>query len=170
MSTDILTLTQWFSPAYPVGSFAYSHGLEAAGIIDCDGLSDWLGDVLDYGSGRSDALFLAASYHAADVALINAQCRAFAPSAERLKETDLLGAAFCKVTGDVWDGGDLPDLAYPVAVGFAAKQHGLPLELTTTLFLHAFAANLVAAGQRLARSHKVCGLSLIHISEPTRPY
>ena len=31
MHTDaVLTLAQWLSPAYPVGSFAYSHGLEAA--------------------------------------------------------------------------------------------------------------------------------------------
>ena len=28
MTTDAtLTLAQWFSPAYPVGAFAYSHGL-----------------------------------------------------------------------------------------------------------------------------------------------
>ena len=26
----VLTLAQWLSPAYPVGAFAYSHGLEAA--------------------------------------------------------------------------------------------------------------------------------------------
>jgi len=32
MPTDrqILTLAQWLSPAYPVGAFAYSHGLEWA--------------------------------------------------------------------------------------------------------------------------------------------
>ncbi|MBA24352.1 MAG: urease accessory protein UreF, partial [Rhodobacteraceae bacterium] len=31
MPTDqsILTLSQWISPSYPVGSFTYSHGLEA---------------------------------------------------------------------------------------------------------------------------------------------
>ena len=31
MRTDaVLTLTQWLSPAFPVGAFTYSHGLEAA--------------------------------------------------------------------------------------------------------------------------------------------
>ena len=25
---DLLTLVQWLSPAFPVGGFAYSHGLE----------------------------------------------------------------------------------------------------------------------------------------------
>ncbi|MEL7216732.1 MAG: urease accessory protein UreF, partial [Pseudomonadota bacterium] len=32
MLTDprLLTLTQWLSPAYPVGAFGWSHGLEAA--------------------------------------------------------------------------------------------------------------------------------------------
>jgi urease accessory protein len=27
---DLLTLVQWLSPAFPVGGFAYSHGLEWA--------------------------------------------------------------------------------------------------------------------------------------------
>ena len=150
MSIEILTLAQWFSPGYPIGAFAYSHGLEAAEIEDAAGLEQWLRDVLQFGAGRSDALFLAASYYADDIQPINAQCRAFAPSAERLKETDLQGAAFCKITSDVWGGKAEPDLAYPVAVGWAAKVNDLSLELTTTLFLQAFVANLVAAGQRLA--------------------
>ncbi|WP_089993250.1 urease accessory protein UreF [Cognatiyoonia koreensis] len=150
MSTEILILTQWFSPAYPIGAFAYSHGLEAANIDGIDDLECWLTDVLHYGAGRSDALFLAASYHVTDVSEIDAQCRAFAPSAERLRETDLQGAAFGKVTSDVWTQVEIENLAYPVAVGRAAKLIELPLKLTTTMFLHAFAANLVAAGQRLA--------------------
>ena len=28
--TDILTLTQWLSPGFPVSAYAYSHGLEQA--------------------------------------------------------------------------------------------------------------------------------------------
>lgn len=151
MRTDaILTLTQWFSPGYPIGAFAYSHGLEAAGIMDAAALETWLSDILEHGAGRTDALFLAASYHTGDVQVINADCCAFAPSAERLKETNLQGAAFCKITSDVWAGTDVQNLAYPVAVGWAAKVHDVPLELTATLYLQAFIANLVAAGQRIA--------------------
>ena len=30
MTTDVLTLSQLLSPSFPVGAFAYSHGLETA--------------------------------------------------------------------------------------------------------------------------------------------
>ena len=58
----LLTLTQWMSPAFPLGAFAYSHGLEAAidagGVSDGPSLSLWLSTVLEKGSGRSDAIIL----------------------------------------------------------------------------------------------------------------
>ena len=107
MPTDdqILTLSQWLSPSYPVGSFAYSHGLEAAvengWLSDLSSLKAWLEDVLMHGAGYSDALFLAAAYHAhgADkLAEIDATTRAFAASKERLFETTQQGEAFCTVT------------------------------------------------------------------------
>ena len=51
-----LLLTQWLSPSYPLGSFAYSHGLETAiaqgWVTDAASLQDWLEDVLGVGSGR----------------------------------------------------------------------------------------------------------------------
>lgn len=155
--TDILTLNQWFSPAYPIGAFSYSHGLEwaieAGEVGDPTALGGWIQDVLRCGAGSSDALFLAASYLAqspSDLDHINATCRAFASSSERLFETDQQGAAFCKVTPDIWDI-ELTALAYPVAVGRAAQQCELPLILTSSLYLQAFAANLIGAAQRLMR-------------------
>ena len=61
-TAHVLTLAQWFSPAYPVGAFSYSHGLERAVQAGCvtDGasLGAWIGDVLAHGEGRSDAVFL----------------------------------------------------------------------------------------------------------------
>ncbi len=151
MNTDLLTLAQWFSPAYPVGSFAYSHGLEAAvagGDVTVDTLQDWLEDVLQYGAGHADALFLAAAYHAPDAGAVDATARAFAPSRERLSEADLQGDAFCKTTSAAWDM-DLEGLVFPVAAGRAAKLSNLPLDQTATLYLQGFASNLVAAAQRL---------------------
>lgn len=152
----ILTLAQWFSPAFPVGAFAYSHGLEAAAqagdVHDAASLSAWIETVLHHGSGRSDALFLAAAYRAEDAAAlaeIDAGCRAFAPARERLQETDWQGAAFTAAVAGL-RGIDLPPLCYPVAAGRAARLCGLPQLLTAQFFLLAFASNLVAAGQRLA--------------------
>lgn len=158
MASDaqVLTLAQWLSPAYPIGAFSYSHGLERAvesgDVRDADALRDWLGDVLVHGAGRSDAILLVAAYRAPDAAglrALEAQARAFAPSAERLLETTAQGRAFAAVTGAVWPGTGMPELCYPVAVGHAAAQHDLPLRLTAAMFLHAMIANIVSAGIRL---------------------
>ncbi|WP_132543741.1 urease accessory protein UreF [Rhodovulum euryhalinum] len=157
MPTDaqVMKLAQWLSPAYPVGAFAYSHGLESAvamgTVPDAAALREWLGDILFQGAGRADAIFLAAAYRAPDAAALaelDATARAFQPSAERLLETTAQGAAFARITGAVWPA-DLPDLTYPVALGRAARLHDLPLLLTARMYLHAFASNLVSAGIRL---------------------
>ncbi len=168
---QFLTLAQWFSPAYPVGGFAYSHGLEweiEAGRVTCkDTLSNWIETVLRYGAGHSDALFLAAAYHAenGDIANIDQSSRAFAASAERLKESDLQGAAFCQITSAIW-ASNLTALTYPVAVGHAAKLAGLPLGLTTQMFLKAMISNLVSVGMRLVPLGQTEGQTLIHALTP----
>ena len=58
----LLTLVQMLSPSYPVGAFAYSHGLEWAvqngDVTGQDSLADWLHGVLRHGAGQADALFL----------------------------------------------------------------------------------------------------------------
>ncbi len=147
-------LNAWFSPSYPVGAFSYSHGLEAvvsAGDVgSAEQLYEWLSDCLWHGAGRNDAIFLAHAYRADDGAALSELAElaeALAPSAERQLETTAQGAAFAKVTENVW-GGDLADLPYPVALGAASRAEGIPLDLTLPLYLHAFAANIIAAGVR----------------------
>jgi urease accessory protein len=148
----VLTLAQWFSPAYPIGSFAYSHGMEWAietgGVHDSATLGAWVGDVLEYGAGCNDALFLAAAYGSDDPRDVNNICRAFAPSKERLMEADLQGAAFGEITSEIW-GHDMPPMAYPVAVGWAARLGELPLSLTSQMYLQSFASALISVGMRL---------------------
>jgi len=157
IATDVgmLTLAQWLSPAYPVGGFAYSHGLETeierGAVHDGKTLAEWIETVLIHGSGRNDALFLAAAYRAEDedaVARIDQTCRAFAASAERLKESAQQGLAFCEITGAVWQL-QLSGLTYPVAIGRAARLQGLPLRPTAQMFLQAFVSTLAAVGMRL---------------------
>ncbi len=157
MTTEahILTLTQWFSPAFPIGGFAYSHGLETAiqsgQISTNDDLHAWLADVLEHGTGRNDCIMLRAANACEDeVALgaVNAAACAFAGSSERLKEASLQGAAFIKTTNAIWDG-EAPDCTNPVAVGYAARSLDLPLGLTASMYLQAFASNLVSAAVRL---------------------
>ena len=65
---SVLPLLVWLSPTYPVGAYAYSHGLEwaaEAGEISGEAsLAAWLADVLEHGAGRNDAILLAAAYRA----------------------------------------------------------------------------------------------------------
>lgn len=169
MRTDaVLTLAQWLSPAYPVGAFAYSHGLEAAvaagWVPGGAALEDWLGEVLETGAGHNDALFIAAAFHADGpeaVAEVDAIARAFAASQERLTETVQQGQAFQAVTAGIW-GGDPTPLTYPVALGAAAARGALPLDLTQSMYLQAFLSNLVAAGQRLLPVGQAQGQAILH--------
>ena len=151
MTTEILTLTQLLSPSFPVGAFAYSHGLETAietgFIANADDLTDWIVDLLTHGSGRNDAILLHAAYHNEDP-IIDATARAFAASKERLQETDLQGAAFCEAVNGVWQL-DLQGLTYPVAVGRTAKMLCLDPKLTAAMYLQAFVSNLCAVAMRL---------------------
>lgn len=155
MTTDpVLTLAQWFSPGFPVGAFAYSHGLEwaiEAGDLACAAdLKAWLEALLQHGTGRNDAIFLVAGFAAQDAETLDALhelCLAFCSAQGRLTETREQGAAFARTLRAMGMAG-LADHAYPVVVGHAAARRGLPLEMTLRFYLQAFAANLVSAAVR----------------------
>ena len=166
--TSTLALLAWLSPAYPVGAYAYSHGLEwaaeAGAVTDEASLAGWLADTLEHGAGRNDAILLAAAHraamtgdHAALVA-VNDLALALAPSQELRLETRQQGRSFLDTTCAAWEVPLLADLAghfddevaYPVGVGLAAGAHGLPLSQTLDAFLFAFMQNLVSAALRLA--------------------
>ena len=147
---DMMILQAWFSPAFPIGAYSYSHGLETAiqdGLItDEVSLQSWISTLLLYGSGRNDGLFIQAAYEAEAEA--NALCLALCTSKERWQETTELGQAFSRVANTSYQT-DLPDgLAYPVAVGQAARTMNLDLTLTLQSYLQAFAANLISVGVR----------------------
>lgn len=171
-ATDpILTLAQLFSPAFPVGGFAYSHGLESAiadgRIATGADLRDWIDDILRHGAGRADARFLAAAYRVgdADLAGIDARARAFQPSAERLRETALQGAAFAEAVNAVW-GTALPPLTFSVAAGRAARLLSLPPVLAAQFYLQSFAANLAAVGMRAIPIGQTAGQRIVRDLTP----
>ena len=152
---EILTLAQWLSPAFPIGAFAYSHGLEAAiqsgAIRSGKDLSQWLTDIIQHGSGRNDCILLRAAYKCGDAAAlidVNDVALAFASSAERRMEQSVQGAAFCKTTAAVWGGMDA-SYVYPVAVGAAAAQSKIDVTLTAAMYLQAVVSNLISAAMRL---------------------
>lgn len=156
-------LTQWFSANYPVGAYAYSHGLEA--MIDQGHVTDvatfdaWLRDVLIRGSGRNDAILLAAAYRGdADVAQLSV---ALASSRERLLETKALGGAFAAVTESA------EAATYPVAVGRAAAAEGLPLDQVLLFSINAFVSNLVTIACRAIPIGQSDGQKVLHALAPT---
>jgi urease accessory protein len=162
-TTTIMTearyrLMTWLSPAYPVGAFSYSHGVEyavEAGLVtDRATLADWIEDCLRHGAGHSDAIIAAHAWRADDAttrAELAELALALQPARERLLETEAQGAAFQLVTAAVWPAGTInaKPLPYPVAVGVAARAHSIPLDEMLEAYLWAFAANLVSAGVRL---------------------
>ena len=154
INDNTLTLVQLLSASFPVGAFAYSHGLEAViddgKIKNAQDLEGWLHSLLTHGSARADAVLLNVVFAADDseIEMIDASARAFATSKKRLKETDLQGAAFCETVSNVW-GLDPSPLTYPVAVGHTARLMELDAELTTAMYLQAFVGNLCAVAMRL---------------------
>ena len=160
-------LMAWLSPAYPVGAFSYSSGIEwaveAGDITDATTLQRWLTAAIGNGGGFCDAAILVHAYRATagndDQALkdVASLAAALAPSKERFLETTAQGRAFIEATQAAWPCIALSrlaatwngPLAYPVVVGLAAAGHDIPLAGALTAFLHAVAANLVSAGVRL---------------------
>lgn len=155
----LLRLMAWLSPAFPVGGYSYSHGLERAahdGLLrDAAGLEDWLGQLLAFGSARNDAILFAEAWRrvraGGDLADLAGLGEAMAGSEERHRETMLQGAAFAGALAT--SGGvpiDLPaNCPYCVAVGAAAGAAGVPLGQAVAAYLQAFVSNLLQAGIRL---------------------
>jgi urease accessory protein len=175
-------LLWWLSPAFPVGGYSYSHGLEwvveTGAIADALSLGDWIEDVLSHGAGRSDAIFLAHAWravvagNAAELLEVAELAAAFAVTAERRLETLAQGTAFLAAIEAVWPHPALAGLkagkevAYPVAVGAATAAHGLALAASAQAFTQAFAASLVSAGVRLIPLGQTDGLRVLARLEP----
>ena len=95
-------LMAWLSPAYPVGAFSYSSGIEwaveAGDIEDAATLQRWLAVVIGSGGGFCDAVLLraCASRHGRPTTTalraVAELAAAFAPSKERHLETTAQGA------------------------------------------------------------------------------
>jgi urease accessory protein len=178
-SAALLRLMSWLSPAFPVGAFAYSHGIERAihdGLIrDRAALTDWLADLVGYGSGWNDAVLLAAAWRDAtaggDASEVAELAASMAGSKERHMETTLQGAAFGEAV-ETWEsssplrGRGAGAISYPVAVGLAAARHDIDLNSTLAAYLHAFTSNLIQAAVRLVPLGQRDGVATLAALEP----
>ncbi len=166
----LLELQTWLSPAFPTGSYSYSHGLEwavEAGVVhDRATLVDWLEADLLYGTGRNEAIFFAEAirctidddreklYELADLAA------AFRGTSELALESSQQAASCLATIRSVWpdhvldwlsgvllERGLLPALC--VVLGIASARKGIPTSLALPAFLQSYVANLTTAAVRL---------------------
>jgi urease accessory protein len=163
MVTDpraLIRLMTWLSPAFPIGGFAYSAGLESAVeqacVSNAETLDAWLSAVLAHGTLWNDAVLLTESWHSYSdpdrLGAVIALAAALAGSAERHLEIMRQGGAFLKAAR-AWPQPALDSLgetaAYSVACGAVAAAHAVPLESTLVAFLHAALSQMVSAAIRL---------------------
>ncbi len=180
-------LAAWLSPAFPVGAYTYSSGIEYAvecGLIgDGRALGAWIATVLEYGAGRTESSLFCASYAAveaddremlAEVGIWGCALRA---TAEAALESRAQGEAFLAAVRAAWPD-PMPDRsarllsalgrrpAYAVAVGAVCALHRIPLDPALILFLGALAGNLVSAGVRLIPLGQTEGQRILAALEP----
>ena len=140
-------LLSWFSPSFPVGSFNFSHGLEAAieyqFVYDKISLEEWIKHLIINGTGKTDSILLTNAYNGEEV---NELALALCASKERWIETSNLGKAFCKNIRENWGYKIDKNLAYPIAIGKAGLYFKIPLEKLLIAFLQSFVSNLINVG------------------------
>ena len=160
-------LLSWFSPNYPVGSYAYSHGLEYAvetGIVDnIYHLENWIKDLLFYGTGANDAIFINQTYESilsnnyklfVDIAIMSKSC---IPTQEIALESEQQGISFYKVTSATLSSKKFEKLinsimsyiTYPIVVGCAGALINIKKIHLINSYLHAFISNILSAALRI---------------------
>jgi urease accessory protein len=166
--TGLYRLMAWLSPGFPVGAYAYSHGLEYAIeeslVRNADQLTAWVAGVLRFGAGRADADLFRAAWQAVDdgdlerLAWAAEMAAALRGTAEMALESRAQGRAFLDTVKAAWPNPGLDAIAevlnecpasYAVAVGAVSALSAVPLRSSLIAFLHGTAANLVSAGVRL---------------------
>ena len=166
----LLRLQSWLSPAFPTGSYSYSHSLEWAvesGWIDNrESLVDWLEADLRFGSGRNEAIFFSEAWRStrdndcAKLFEIAELAAAFRGTAEFVLESSQQASACRATLRQVWPDRLLDSLsqflserhippALAVVLGVRSAREGIPVSLALPAFLQSYIANLVTAGVRL---------------------
>ncbi len=170
LTPALLRLQSWLSPAFPTGSYSYSHGLEwaveAGYIKDRKSLVDWLEADLCYGSVRNEAIFFSEAWCSArdddraklfEIAELAAAFRGTSEFAlESSQQASACSATLCQVWPDrlldslsqLLSERHVP-LVLAVVLGVRSAREGIPVSLALPAFLQSYVANLVTAGVRL---------------------
>lgn len=178
----LLRLQCWLSPAFPTGSYSYSHSLEwavEAGLIyDRRSLGDWLEADLSYGSGRNEAILFSEAWHSARrddrecLFQIAELAGALRGTSEFALESTQQARACLATFRRVWPEPLLEWLfqalhkshikpALGVVLGVRLARQAIPASLALAGFLQSYTANLVNAGVRLIPLGQTDGQLLI---------
>jgi urease accessory protein len=170
-------LLTWLSPAFPVGGFAWSQGLETAiadrRVTNAATLREWIGGTLAHGGLRTDAIVLAHAHRdAGDAAALSALADltfALTAAAERHAETALTGEAFA-IAARAWPSdvfARLPDpCPYPIAVGAIAAANRIELSDVLIGYLTAAVHTQISVAVRLVPLGQTAGLQVMAALEP----
>ena len=170
LEQSLQILQTWFSPSFPIGSYSFSHGLEALIedklIANKQDILDFLNCILFYGTCKNEIILIKYAYQGSD---LNDFAFSLCPSKERKIESLEMGNAFRKILKDSWDY-ELPiNTAYPICIGKAANHFQIPLNLTMISFLQSFISNLVNVcvkhipiGQKIGQDCIVHSLKLVN--------
>lgn len=164
---QLLQLLAFMSPAFPIGGFAYSHGLEWAideGVVTSgDDVGEWIEALLTHGSGWNDAVLFAAAFDASGETRkeIDELALALAASRERALETSDLGQSFAKATATLLMDKVADFQTYPVAVAATCGDAGIGKHAALLAFLQAFSNNLIAVAVRLVPLGQTKGLEVM---------
>ena len=142
---DPLQILQiWFSASFPIGSYAYSHGLES--LIDnkkIENKSDviqFLEAVLFYGTLRNDYIFLKSVCNNLE---INDLILSSATSKERQIEMIDMGNSFRKIMKDSWELHIEDNTAFIYCIGKAAMHFNIDLNSLSKFYIQSFISNLI---------------------------
>lgn len=181
----LFDLLSWMSPAWPIGGFAHSGGLEWAVeerfVTDRASTFAWLSALLEHGPIHNDGVLFVHAWRAAalDDAAALAEVAELAAAAqtgaERHLEATAQGAAFRRIALSSVEGGRFAmlladieddDLTYPVAAAALFACHGIALEAGMAAWLHGVVANLVSAAQRLVPLGQTDGQRILRDLRP----
>jgi len=167
---SLIRLQNWLSPAFPTGSYSYSHGLEWA--IDSNqihhrtSLVDWLDADLRFGSSRNDAIFFVEAWRCAtagdDTGLLETAelAAAFRATSEFALEASQQGASCLTTLRDVWRDPAIDALSeglrqlsiqpvLPIVIAVRSAAEGIPVGTALRAFLSALVSTFVTAAVRL---------------------
>ena len=142
---DPLQILQiWFSSSFPVGSYAYSHGLEA--IIDNkliknkNDVEEFLNALLFNGTLRNEYIFIKSIYEGKE---INDLMLSSASSKERQIEMIDMGNSFRKIMKQSWDFELAENTAFTFCLTKAAIHFNIKFDYLIKFYLQSFISNLI---------------------------